>query len=261
MVGFPRVSVLCPCLCHDVFYRVYWGRRWWIYRLSSHKNSSRTVTDFFSRYLFSVYKYKIKTPIFSFPIDYDEMNKKKKYEKMMLKWLLLKMLLINNTKWKHHRRNKRKYKRIILIFAIWFPSLLDKHFATKIHEACLLPFSKVSIFSRDHRLKKTPRAQNQKIWPVWKIENSWRRRTSIGHSRRQKNCFFNAYKVGLPVNELHPNNIKVWNFVPSDMLKHVNSNIGEQDTSYSVDAEKTYRANATVQLIIKKKILKFYLFG
>ena len=55
------------------------------------------------------------------------------------------------------------------------------------------------------------------------------------------------------MNELHPNNIKVWNFVPSDMLKHVNSNIGEQDTSYSVDAEKTYRANATVQLIIKKK--------
>ena len=44
--------------------------------------------------------------------------------------------------------------------------------------------------------------------------------------------------LGLPVNELAPQNIKVWNFVPSDMLKHVNGKIGGQDKTCNVDVEK-----------------------
>ena len=44
--------------------------------------------------------------------------------------------------------------------------------------------------------------------------------------------------LGLPVNELNPQGIKVWNFVPSDMLKHVNRTIGGQDKTASIDVHK-----------------------
>ena len=44
--------------------------------------------------------------------------------------------------------------------------------------------------------------------------------------------------LGLPVNELAPNNIMAWNFVPVDMLEHVNRKIGGQDKASDVDAEK-----------------------
>ena len=40
------------------------------------------------------------------------------------------------------------------------------------------------------------------------------------------------------MNEFAPGNVKVWNFVPADMLEHVNRKIGGQDKASDVDAEK-----------------------
>ncbi len=78
------------------------------------------------------------------------------------------------------------------------------------------------------------------VFDAYKEWCGYKQKDEEGFKSVQALRFYSCLRddLGLPVNELAPQNIKVWNFVPSDMLKHVNGKIGGQDKTCNVDVEK-----------------------
>ena len=78
------------------------------------------------------------------------------------------------------------------------------------------------------------------VFDAYKEWCGYKQKDEEGFKSVQALRFYSCLRddLGLPVNELAPQNVKVWNFVPSDMLKHVNRKIGGQDKTSDVDAEK-----------------------
>lgn len=78
------------------------------------------------------------------------------------------------------------------------------------------------------------------IFDAYKEWCGYKQKVEEGFKNVQALKFYSCLRedLGLPVNEIAPQNIKCWNFIPSDMLEHVNRTIGGQSNLPSIDAEK-----------------------
>ena len=78
------------------------------------------------------------------------------------------------------------------------------------------------------------------IFDAYKEWCGYKQKEEEGFKNVQALKFYSCLRddLSLPVNELAPQNIKVWNFVPSEMLERVNRTIGGQEEASNIDKEK-----------------------
>ena len=78
------------------------------------------------------------------------------------------------------------------------------------------------------------------IFDAYKEWCGYKQKEEEGFKNVQALKFYSCLRddLSLPVNEIAPQNIKVWNFVPSEMLERVNRTIGGQEEASNIDKEK-----------------------